>query len=256
MRRRTTEDQDFEVVTEREEVPERPPEPLLALQHSAGNQAVVRMLSRFKEKKGERGIKVKYAENPQEAETYCREQATALELDWDKDINASGRATILKYAQLFQDDKGQNAGLLMARQMILDEVNEKRKREERKARKDMIEADDSEYNELRSRIEGDDVLEAAIDWMKDDYIAGQRGKVNHTLGTKFTRAEVSTAVRDWRHEAGWVASNCKVIKGPHGYEVGPKDPQVGDTLDRRGDQGNIIATWDGAKINIHVDPSD
>ena len=41
--------------------------------------------------------------------------------------------------------------------------------------------------------------------MKNHYIAGQRGKVNHTLGTKFSRAEASTAVRDGRHEAGWVA---------------------------------------------------
>jgi hypothetical protein len=257
MPRRAMEDERFEVVIEREEAQAPPPEPLpLALQRGAGNQAVVRMLSRVKEKKGEGGIKVKYAESEAEAERLCREEAARHELDWDKHVSKNAKETILRYAQMFQDERGENAGLPMAYQLISTEATERRKAEARKKRKDEMDDEDSEYNQLRSRIEGDDILEAAIDWMKDDYVAGQGGKINHTLGVKYTREEVRTAVRDWRGESQWVAANCKVIKGPHGYEVGPKNEQVGDTLDRRGDQGNIIATWAGSKINIHVNPSD
>jgi hypothetical protein len=256
MRRRAKQGDSFEVVIEREEVPERPPEPLpLALQRGAGNQAVVRMLSRVKEKKGEGGIKVKYAESVAEAERLCKEEAIRNDLDWDK-LGASAKATILKYAQMFQDERGDNAGLPMAYQLIVSEASEQRKRDARKKRKDEMDDEDSDYTKLRARIEGDDLLEAAIDWMKDDYVAGVGGKVNHTLGVKFTRAAVRTAVRDWRSESHWVSDNCTVIKNPHGFEVGPKNEQVGDTLDRRGDQGNIIATWAGSKINIHIDPND
>jgi len=130
---------------------------------------------------------------------------------------------------------------------------EKLQRQRREERRQAIAED---YTALKERIEGDDILEACVMWMKDIYIAGGGSKENKKLGTKHSRADIADAVQAWRDEDGWALHNLQKVKDLHGYPVGPKDPHVGDTLDRRGDQGNIIATWSATKINIHIDPSD
>jgi hypothetical protein len=77
-----------------------------------------------------------------------------------------------------------------------------------------------------------------------------------TLEGTYSRVDIATAVARWRGEQGWVSANLAIVRNPHGYNVGPKNEQVGDTLDRRGEQGNIIAFWGGSKINMHINPSD
>lgn len=234
----------------------RPQQPVVgravAIQRTAGNQALVRMLARTKTKKvGSR--KVEYAESEAEAIELCRKECQTHEMNWDTDIPDAAKETILRYAQTPEIDEVP-AGLPGAYDLILSEKRQATLREERRQRQEEMDDDDSDFNVLWPMIEGNAILEACLKWMRDDYVAGNKGKVNHTLGGTYTRAAVATAVGTWnRIDEGL---GLKVMSGAHGYRVGPKDSRVGDTLDRRGDQGNIIASWKGAKMNIHINPSD
>jgi hypothetical protein len=241
---------------------ERKPQPVLgeeeavqravAIQRTAGNQAFVRMLARTKTKKvGSR--KVEYAESEAEALELCKKECQTHGMNWEADIPAGAKETILRHARTPEIDDFP-AGLPSAYDLILSEKREATLREERRQRQEEMDDDDGDFNVLWPMIEGDAILEACLKWMKDDYVAGTKGKVNHTLGRTYTRNAVATAVGTWnRIDEGL---GLKVMSGAHGYRVGPKDPRVGDTLDRRGDQGNIIASWKGTKMNIHINPSD
>lgn len=224
----------------------------IAIQRTAGNQALVRMLARVKSKKIG-GRKVEYAESEAEAVELCRKECETQGMNWDTDISAGAKETILLRAQTPAIDDVP-AGLPEAYDLILSEKREATRREERRQRREEMEADGSDFNVLWDMIEGNAILEACLRWMRDDYVAGTKSKVNHTLGGTYTRASVATAVGTWHH----IDENLglTVVSNAHGYRVGPKDPRVGDTLDRRGDQGNIIASWRGAKMNIHINPSD
>jgi hypothetical protein len=212
----------------------------------------VRMLARTKIKKVG-SVKVEYAVSPEEAVQLCRAECERHDINWDTDISAAAKETILTHAQTPSIDEFP-AGLPGAYDLILSEKREATLREERRVRQQEMADPDSDYNVLWQYIQGDNLLEACLQWMKDDYVAGVKTKTNHTLGDTYTRAEVATAVYNWRGIDQGLG--LKVMSNAHGYNVGPKDPRVGDTLDRRGDQGNIIALWKGAKINIHVNPSD
>lgn len=256
MRHRVGSDHDEQVWAEREPQPaireaERA-QRAVAIQRTAGNQAFVRMLARTKTKKVA-GRKVEYAESEAEAIELCRAECQVHGMKWDTDIPAAAKETILRYAQTPEIDDVP-AGLPGAYDLLLSEKREATKREERRQRQEEMDADDSDYNVLWPMIEGDAILEACLRWMKDDYVAGARGKVNHTLGGTFARNAVAAAVATWHSIDQGLG--LKVMSKPHAYRVGPKDPNVGDTLDRRGDQGNIIALWKGATINIHINPSD
>ncbi len=247
---------DERVRAEREPQPAlREAEPLkraVAIQRTAGNQAFVRMLARVKTKKIG-GRKVQYAESEAEAIELCRKECQTHEMNWDSDIPAGAKTTILTYAQAPEIDKFP-AGLPAAYELIISEKREAEKRAERRKRQEEMDEDDSDYNVLLPMIDDDDLLTACLNWMKDDYVAGAKGKVNHTLGGTYTRTAISTAVATWRRIDEGLG--LKVMSNAHGYPVGNKNPQVGDTLDRRGEQGNIIALWNGTKMNIHVNPSD
>jgi hypothetical protein len=231
---------------------QEPVQRAVAIQRTAGNRAFARLLARTKTKKvGSR--KVEYAESEAEAVELCKKECETHGMNWDADIPAAAKETILKHAQTPAIDDVP-AGLSGAYDLILSERREATKREERRQRQEEMDDEDSDYNMLWPMIEGDAILEACLRWMKDDYVAGTKGKVNHTLGGTYTRAAVATAVGTWnRIDEGL---GLTVVSGAHGYRVGPKDSRVGDTLDRRGDQGNIIASWKGAKMNIHINPSD
>jgi hypothetical protein len=256
MGRRVRREHEQQVRAERGPVPapgaEEPLQRAVAIQRTAGNQAFVRMLARTKTKKIG-SVKVEYAVSSQEAVELCRAECERHDMNWDTDISAAAKETILRYAQTPSVDEVP-AGLPGAYDLILSEKREATLREERRLRREEMAADDSDYSVLLPLVEGDDILEACLRWMKDEYVAGVKTKTNHTLGSTYTRAEVASAVADWRRIDRGVS--LKVMSNPHGYPVGPKNPNVGDTLDRRGDQGNIIALWKGAKINIHINPSD
>ena len=224
----------------------------VAIQRTAGNQALVRMLARVKTKKVSGGRKVQYAESEAEATELCRKECQTNGMKWETDIPDRAKETILRYAQTPEIDEVP-AGLPAAYELIISEKREAEKRAERRKRKDEMDADDSDYNVLLPMVEDDEILTASLNWMKDDYVAGSKGKVNHTLGGTYTRKAISDAVSTWRRIDEGL--NLKVMSNAHGYPVGNKNPQVGDTLDRRGEQGNIIALWNGTKMNIHVNPS-
>ena len=231
-------------------------EPVLravAIQRTAGNQAFVRMLARVKTKKVSGGRKVQYAESEAEAIELCKKECETNDMTWASDIPDRAKETILRYAQTPEIDEVP-AGLPAAYELIISEKREAEKREERRKRREEMDADDSDFNVLWEMIEGNAILEASLRWMRDDYVAGSKGKVNHTLAGTYTRRDISTAVSNWHHiDEGM---SLTVMSNAHGYRVGPKDAQVGDTLDRRGEQGNIIAVWKGTKMNIHINPSD
>ena len=230
-----------------------------------GGGASAHSIQRVKTKKI-RGVKIRYAENETEALELCTKEAESYELDeWDEgeweyttrdvkwdDIPGSAREVILRMAQTPTWNKDP-AGLPLAEKMIFTEVAELRKAEGTKERTTRS-ADD--YKELSEddRIAGNAILSATVDLMHGRYVHG--GERNITLGGTHTRQNVRTAVDIWRGRNYALSNDLTLVSNLHGYYVGPKNESVGDTLDRRGDQGNIIATWGNMKINVHINPSD
>jgi hypothetical protein len=244
---------------------ERRPEPddhalrlrSLGLAPEAGNQALGRTLARLKETRvgGKGGEKVKYAENEREATELCRAEALQRGLNWDG-LEEVARQTIITIAMRVPKLDGPPAGIKAAYDIIYAEKHEEELAEARQERRDAMDAPGSEYRRLSQRVAFDPILVSVVDLMKEIYIGGTRGKVNVTLGTKHPTDDIDNAVARWRQARNWVGAQLQLVTNPHGYDVGPKDPQVGDTLDRRGNQGNVIAFWSGVKINVHLDPDD
>ncbi len=246
-------------------------EGILRLQRLIGNNEVCSLLRaapslrRFRDVKVG-GFKVKVAENKAEAEQACKtytesqtistwneddEEMQERSATWKDDISAAAKEHVIRVAQTAKDDLDVPAGIREAQNLIDVEIKDIQGKEDRKERRAKVQDD---YDGLVRRLKSDEILEASASWMKDGYVAGSTGKVNHTLGGTYTRADIATVVKLWKGVGKSLQST--IITNLHGFPVGPKDPAVGETLDRRGDQGNIIAFWGGAKINIHINPSD
>jgi hypothetical protein len=244
---------------------------ILSLQRLIGNSQVCSLLRaapsirRFRQVKVG-GFKVKVADNKAEAEQACKTYTERQTIDtwnddeqameersasWKDDISLAAKEHVISVAQTAKDDLDVPQGIKEAENLIDVEIKGIQGKEDRKERKAKVTDD---YADLVRRLRSDEILEASAKWMRDSYIAGEKGKVNHTLGVDFTRDEIAVAVNLWKGVGNRFKS--AIITNLHGYAVGPKDPAVGDTLDRRGDQGNIIALWSGTKINIHINPSD
>ena len=119
----------------------------VAIQRTAGNQALVRMLARVKTKKVSGGRKVQYAESEAEATELCRKECQTNGMKWETDIPDRAKETILRYAQTPEIDEVP-AGLPAAYELIISEKREAEKRAERRKRKDEKDADDSDYTVL------------------------------------------------------------------------------------------------------------
>ena len=104
----------------------------------------------------------------------------------------------------------------------------------------------------------EEMQERSATW-KDDISAAAKEHVIRVAQTAKDELGVPAGIKEAQN---LIDVEIKDIQGKEdkkerrGFPVGPKDPAVGETLDRRGDQGNIIAFWGGAKINIHINPSD
>jgi hypothetical protein len=228
---------------------------VLGLEPGAGNQAIGRMLARFSERKIQGGMKVKYADNRAEALEYLKGEAESNSIDWESEISDGAKETMIDIACKWQLDDKTPAGLNAASTMLLTEKREKQRKDDQDARRQAMAQPTSDYSRLRARV-NDPIIIAALDWMRDLYIGGERGKVNRTLGDPYPEHEIARAVARWKQQKAWVDANLTIVKNPHGYEVGEKDEHVGDTLDTRGSQGNLIAFWSGVKINIHLNPEE
>ena len=226
----------------------------LGIRPEAGNHAIGRMIARVKQKRVE-GHLIDVAETREEAIKYCSAYANENGVDWDA-IGELGHGTIIGLAMKAKDDQGVPAGLQAAYKMLLTDKKLGERADESERRREEMDERDSDYHLLRRRFGGNGLLVATIDEMKRAYVGCEPGPINVSLPARYTRASVEDAVERCVRSRGWVTSNLSIVSNLHGFEVSEKDEQLGDTLDTRGDQGNLIATWGGTVINVHINPSD
>ncbi len=123
---------------------------------------------------------------------------------------------------------------------------------ERKAERRTAIRDDADDVEAELADE-DDLALAAFRNARHSYVGG--GNRNPTLGNEYTTNEYYAAMRSWQNMRDYgVVTNFHAFR-PQDKEAEGKE-NVGDTLDTRKVQGNLLVSFQGTKINMHVNISD
>ncbi|WP_075187453.1 hypothetical protein [Teredinibacter haidensis] len=188
-------------------------------------------------KKKRRGIWL--AENEGEAIRLMTAYASNIDLEWGK-LPQLLKDLAVEHAQDY--DKG---GIDSGEQLIFSEKQEILDAKRKKERRDNVKDD---FEGIRENI-SDELALSAFSIAHATYVGG--ANINAGVGGKFSSDEFYSAKHEWDG-----IDSYDTISNFHSFSPQDKAEQgkgnVGDTLDTRTVQGNLICKFGQIKINVHV----
>lgn len=188
-------------------------------------------------KKKKKGVEV--AENEDEATRLMSEYASSIGLSWDG-LPADLKELAVRHAQ--DPDEG---GIDSGQRLIFSEKQNIVQAQKKKARSDYVKED---YDKIRDEF-SDDLALSAFNIAHATYVGG--ASINAGIAGEFSSSEFYSAKHDWDK-----IGNYETISNFHSFAPQDKAAQgkgnVGDTLDTRKVQGNLLCCFGLTKINVHV----
>ena len=184
--------------------------------------------------------KVWIADSAIEAESELTSFCATLGIGWNS-LSQGAREQLIKVAQ----DAGQG-GLDQAESMLVSESQDVIREKNRQNRWDKSEGD---WAELETVLDEESLTYRCAYLSRAAYVGGENP--NPTLSGEYTAEEIYDAIREWRDLGPYECAKNFHAFDPQNKAAAGKG-NVGQTLDTRSWQANLICEWGNKKINVHV----